>query len=194
MKLRMLNGAHSFLAYLGYLAGYAYISETMADSNFRRAAFDLMMKEAAPTLNMPAGTDLERYAKQLITRFSNPSLKHKTWQIAMDGSQKIPQRLGGSLKHHLAHGTDFHWIATGIAGWMRYVSGLDEQSGIIDVRDPMAAKLHELAQSQDPVSALLGVEAIFDPVIGQNSDVITKISAAYASLIAHGAKATIAAE
>ncbi|MDW3116322.1 fructuronate reductase, partial [Vibrio sp. 1727] len=101
MKLRMLNGSHSFLAYLGYLGGYAHISDTMTDEGYRKAAFDMMMQAQAPSLTMPEGTDLEGYAKLLIERFTNPSLKHKTWQIAMDGSQKIPQRMGGSLRFHL---------------------------------------------------------------------------------------------
>lgn len=52
-----------------------------------------MMQEQAPTLSMPEGTDLNAYATLLIERFSNPSLRHRTWQIAMDGSQKLPQRL-----------------------------------------------------------------------------------------------------
>ncbi len=196
MKLRMLNGAHSFLAYLGYLAGYAHISDTMDDPHFRQAAFDLMMKGAAPSLQMPEGTDLNAYAQQLIARFSNPSLKHKTWQIAMDGSQKIPQRLGGSLRHHLEHGTDFRWLAAGIAGWMRYVSGVDEQGAPIDVRDPMASALRDITKAHPDASvvpALLGVDAIFDPAIGKNPEVITAVTDIYASLVVNGAKATVAA-
>lgn len=93
MKLRMLNGSHSFLAYLGYLGGYETIADTMTNPAYRKAAFALMMQEQAPTLSMPEGTDLNAYATLLIERFSNPSLHHRTWQIAMDGSQKLPQRL-----------------------------------------------------------------------------------------------------
>ncbi|MEM9581703.1 MAG: fructuronate reductase [Pseudomonadota bacterium] len=193
MKLRMLNGAHSFLAYLGYLAGYTHISDTMDDPHFRSAAFDLMTQEAAPSLTMPAGADLRAYAEQLIVRFSNPALKHKTWQIAMDGSQKIPHRLGGSLKHHLAQGTDFPMIALGIAAWMRYVSGMDEQGHSIDICDPLAAELYKRANQPDPVASLLGMEAIFEPEIGRNSDVITKVTQAYNALLQHGAKAALAA-
>lgn len=93
MKLRMLNGSHSFLAYLGYLGGYETIADTMTNPAYRNAARALMLNEQAPTLSMPEGTDLAAYAELLIARFTNPSLKHRTWQIAMDGSQKLPQRL-----------------------------------------------------------------------------------------------------
>ncbi len=197
MKLRMLNGSHSFLAYLGYLGGYDHISDTMTDDGYRKAAFDMMTKAQAPSLNMPEGTDLQAYAAMLIERFTNPSLKHRTWQIAMDGSQKIPQRLGGSLKYHLANGSDFSWIAAGIAGWMRYVSAVDEKGNPIDVRDPMAEQLKAICDEHglnaSVVPALLSVEAIFWPEVGQNPQVIEAISKAYQSLVDNGARATVAA-
>ncbi|CAM3573520.1 Polyol:NADP oxidoreductase [Vibrio aerogenes CECT 7868] len=197
MKLRMLNGSHSFLAYLGYLGGFEHIADTMTDEGYRKAALDMMLKAQAPSLNMPAGTNLESYAALLIERYSNPALKHKTWQIAMDGSQKIPQRLGGSLRYHLSQGTDFTWIATGIAGWMRYVAGVDEQNNPIEVKDPMADALRAICDQHgfntSVVPALLGVEAIFTPDIGQNSQVIEAVSAAYQSLIEKGAKETVRA-
>ncbi|WP_086774067.1 fructuronate reductase [Vibrio coralliirubri] len=197
MKLRMLNGSHSFLAYLGYLGGYDHISDTMTDVGYRKAAFDMMMKSQALSLTMPEGTDLEGYATLLINRFTNPSLKHKTWQIAMDGSQKIPQRMGGSLRFHLEQGSDFSWLATAIAGWMRYVSGVDEQGNEIDVRDPMADTLRQICDQHglnvSVVPALLAVEAIFPAELGQNPQVIDAVSSAYQSLIEHGAVATVAA-
>ncbi|NOH24906.1 mannitol dehydrogenase family protein [Vibrio europaeus] len=196
MKLRMLNGSHSFLAYLGYLGGYAHISDTMTDHGYRKAAFDMMIKAQARSLNMPERTDLKGYAKLLIERFTNPSLRHKTWQIAMDGSQKIPQRLGGSLQFHLTQGSDFSWLATAIAGWMRYVSGVDEQGHNIDVRDPMADTLRQICDEHgfnvSVVPALLGVEAIFPKELGQNPKVIDAVSTAYQSLIDHGARKTVA--
>ncbi len=88
----MLNGSHSFLAYLGYLAGYEHISDCMQDDDFRKAAGKLMMQEQAPTLRIK-DVDLQAYADSLIARFTNPALKHRAWQIAMDGSQKLPQRM-----------------------------------------------------------------------------------------------------
>lgn len=127
MKLRMLNGSHSFLAYLGYLGGYDTIADTMTNPAYRRAALALMLDEQAPTLSMPEGTDLEGYANLLIARFTNPSLKHRTWQIAMDGSQKLPQRLLDPVRLHLQQGDDYRRLTLGVAGWMRYVGGVDEQ-------------------------------------------------------------------
>lgn len=104
MKLRMLNGSHSFLAWLGYLAGHAHVSDCMQDEVFRRAARQLMLDEQAPTLTI-TGVDLAAYADSLIARFSNPALKHRTWQIAMDGSQKLPQRMLDGIRVHLERGS-----------------------------------------------------------------------------------------
>ncbi|MSE29709.1 fructuronate reductase, partial [Escherichia coli] len=125
MKLRMLNGSHSFLAWLGYLAGHAHVSDCMQDDVFRHAARRLMLDEQAPTLSI-TGVDLVAYADSLITRFANPALKHRTWQIAMDGSQKLPQRMLDSIRVHLANGSRWPLLALGVAGWMRYVSGVDD--------------------------------------------------------------------
>ena len=80
MKLRMLNGSHSFLAYLGYLAGYAHINECMEDTAFREAARRLMLNEQAPTLRIK-DVDLTAYADSLLERFANPALQHRTWQL-----------------------------------------------------------------------------------------------------------------
>ena len=98
MKLRMINGSHSFLAYLGYLGGYQYIFETMVDENYHTAISLLMMEEQAVTLDLPERVNVKEYADSLVDRFSNPSIKHETYQIATDGSQKLPQRFCESLR------------------------------------------------------------------------------------------------
>ena len=146
MKLRMLNGSHSFLAYLGYLAGYQHINECMEDENYRRAAHALMLQEQAPTLSVK-GVDLAHYADMLIARYSNPALRHRTWQIAMDGSQKLPQRMLDSVRWHLVHHSDFRLLALGVAGWMRYVGGVDEQGQPIEVRDPLLGMIQQAVNS-----------------------------------------------
>ena len=135
MKLRMLNGSHSTLAYLGYLAGYEYVNTAIADQDLRTLIYDLMTEEVMNTLPRELG-DLGDYRDALLVRFANPALRHRTWQIAMDGSQKLPQRLLGTARDRLARGLSITRIALGVAGWMRYVTGQDEHGREIDVRDP----------------------------------------------------------
>lgn len=196
MKLRMLNGSHSFLAYLGYLGGYTHISDTMTNQAYRNAAFDLMLKAQAVTLTMPEDTDLEEYASSLIRRFANPSLKHQTWQIAMDGSQKISQRFGASLRFHLEQGSDYKWIAMAIAGWMYYVKGTNERGEIIDVRDPLVKtfkSIHVIHKNpEDRVKALLAIESIFDKKLLTNTTFVKTITNAYLLISTQGARSAVA--
>jgi fructuronate reductase len=196
MKLRMLNGSHSFLAYLGYLAGFQHISDTMRDPHFRVAAYNMMIKAQAPTLDMPSGTNLEAYALKLIERFSNQSLKHKTWQIALDGSQKIPQRFGASIRYHLQHDTDYRWLALAIAGWMRYVYAKDEQGELIEVVDPMVDTFQDIyirhGLNAGVVAELLSLESIFGADLSQHKGFVTSVTNAYQLILDRGAAAAVA--
>ncbi|HED2609941.1 TPA: mannitol dehydrogenase family protein [Citrobacter koseri] len=189
MKLRMLNGSHSFLAYLGYLAGFQHISDCMQDSAFREAAYRLMINEQAPTLRI-TNVDLSRYAASLIERFANPALKHRTWQIAMDGSQKLPQRMLEGIREHLARGSDWPLLALGVAGWMRYVSGVDDAGATIDIRDPLSEKIRLLVESSsdaERVSALLSLQEVFGTDLVKNPLFVQAIEQAWRRIAQHGA-------
>jgi fructuronate reductase len=195
MKLRMLNGSHSTMAYLGYLGGYQYVNEAIADPGIRTLIHGLMTGEAALTLPMPAD-ELGRYRDELLARFANPALRHRTWQIAMDGSQKLPQRLLGTIRDNLAAGRSINRAALGVAAWMRYVTGIDEQGKAIEVRDPLAARLRAIADSadRDParlVAGLLGVTEIFGTDLPGNASFRDTVTAHLAALYQNGALETI---
>ncbi|CAK8737438.1 Altronate oxidoreductase [Sodalis praecaptivus] len=169
----------------------------MTHAQYRQAALALMMQEQAPTLSMPAGTDLAAYAKGLIERFSNPSLRHRTWQIAMDGSQKLPQRMLDPIRQHVAEGTDFRHLALGVAGWMRYILGEDEQGNAIEVVDPLSGTFQTLNQryprGPERVQALLGIRAIFGDDLPANARFVTAVTEAYEQLCRVGARAAVEA-
>ncbi|EOL9011562.1 mannitol dehydrogenase family protein [Cronobacter malonaticus] len=195
MKLRMLNGSHSFLAYLGYLAGYQHINDCMEDTNYRRAAQALMLNEQAPTLRVQ-GVDLARYADRLIERYSNPALRHRTWQIAMDGSQKLPQRWLDSLRWHQAHDSAAPLLTLGVAGWMRYVSGMDEQGNAIEVCDPLLNVIQDAVRTSEEgdarVKALLSIREIFGDDLPARPEFVAQVTEAYQLLLDNGARATVA--
>lgn len=198
MKLRLLNGSHSCIAYLGYLAGYQTVSETMADPAFAAHVRRFMDEEVTPTLPVPPGADLGRYKSSLIERFHNPSLKHRTWQIAMDGTQKIPQRWLNTVRERLAAGAPVERLALGVAAWMRYVAGTDERGQPIDVRDPLAAQLRAIADEAGPVAerlapALLGVKAVFGDDLPTNPAFVLPVTMALERLFKDGAQRTVAA-
>ena len=193
MKLRCLNGTHSALAYLGYLAGYETILDAVANPAFKRLCERLWQDEILPTVPQPEGEDLPAYCAALMSRYSNPAIQHRTWQIAMDGSQKLPQRILGTLRDIVAAGRMPKGLCLVIAGWMRYVAGTNEAGQAIDVRDPMADQLKVAARSADPVTALLSIEAIFGSDLASNADVVAAIQSAYQQLLSDGVAKTVRA-
>jgi fructuronate reductase len=195
MKLRMLNGSHSTMSYLGYLAGYEYIADVMQDEAFVRLVHGLMTEEAMPTLQME-GVDLGAYRDQLLDRFRNPALKHRTWQIAMDGSQKLPQRLLGTIRDRLAAGQPFERLALGVAAWMRYVTGVDEKGGEIDVQDPLALRMQAIAADtgDDPEAlyeGLVGLTEVFGTDLRDNQAFGEAVATQLDSLFELGAAETV---
>ncbi|OIQ43631.1 MAG: mannitol dehydrogenase [Roseobacter sp. MedPE-SWde] len=193
MKLRMLNGTHSALAYLGYLAGHETISDAMADARMAALVEQLWQTEIAPTLTPPDGVSLCDYAQALASRYANPQIRHLTWQIAMDGSQKLPQRILGTLNDAMAAGRPCPGLILAVAAWMRYVGGIDENGHGIDVRDPLAARLKALSDGgqtpADKVSALLSVREVFSA--DQAEALKVPVTAAYQRLLEIGARDSI---
>jgi fructuronate reductase len=194
MKLRLLNGSHSALAYLGYLAGFEHIFAVMAEPDFE-AFVRGMMAEVAPTLHVP--TDLEAYQATLIARFANPALAHRTSQIAMDGSQKLPQRLLAPIRDRLCTGAPVDHLCLAVAGWIRYAAGRDEQDRPIDVVDPLATRFATIAAEagRDPAAlaqGFLGLSEVFDADLPRDARFVTRLTDQLRSLIDRGARATIA--
>lgn len=162
-KLRMLNGAHSALAYRGLMAGYGYVHEAIADPDLRAMAERLMREEAAPTIAAAPGQDLPAYAAALVERFANPALNHRLIQIAMDGSQKIPQRWLETLAANQRQGRACPAILSAINAWMNHVRG-DNGAAWGPVDDPMADRLRAVWRAGDRSAvarALFGAGGLF---------------------------------
>ncbi|ADR28402.1 TPA: mannitol dehydrogenase family protein [Escherichia coli] len=192
MKLRMLNGGHSFLAYNGSLAGYEFIWQCMEDANFRSITRQLMINEQARTLNPDLNINIQEYADLLIERFSNRNVAHRTGQIAMDGSQKLPQRaLTPWLKLHQQKQNNAV-LSLLVAGWLHYVIDAVEKSQ--SVADPMNDQLQALIKEQQDAwqqaLALLHLSAIFGD-LSNHQPFINEIKIAFANIKNKGIKATI---
>ena len=190
-KLRLLNGTHSALAYLGGLRGYRTIAEAIGDADLATVAESLMKQDVIPTLVAPPGLDLEVYAASVLSRFANPALRHTTAQVAMDGSQKLPLRLLGTVRERLAAGAVPHWATLAVAGWMVHVAaGRDRAGQPLVLNDPLAAELQAAVggASSPPaiVERLLGVRAVFgsdlveqrawrEDLVGQVAQLLTEL-------------------
>jgi fructuronate reductase len=198
-KLRLLNGAHSAIAYLGALSGHEHVHEAVAVPAFR-AYVEALWDEAQTTLNPPPGLEIAAYREALMARFSNAALMHRTRQIAMDGSQKLPQRLLAGAAERLAAGQGIKAMALGVAAWMKWQSGVTESGEAFLVDDPLAGRTAELLagadNDQDRISALLSLSAVFPPALAADDRLVAAVTGAYLSLGRDGAveAARLAAE
>ncbi|PHR92918.1 MAG: mannitol dehydrogenase [Robiginitomaculum sp.] len=194
-KLRLLNGAHSALAYLGSLAGHEYVDQAMGAPGFERFV-DMLWDEAVTTLKPFAGFDADAYRGELKDRFCNPSLKHRTFQIAMDGSQKLPQRLLGAIRDRRAQGLTSPALSLGVGAWMRWQYAQDEHGQSFVVDDPLAHMTQEAVRSADgnPVQtakALVNIEDIFATDFKDDVHSTTAFSDALSALLNAGAAQTV---
>ncbi len=196
MKLRLLNGTHSTMAYLGYLSGYQTVAETIQDPNFKLFIRYLMDIEITPSIKIE-GIDLNEYKNQLIERYENTALQHRTWQIAMDGTQKIPQRFLQTIRYSLDNDISIDGLCLALAGWMRYVSGVDEQEQEIDVQDPLKQQLAQVWQQagsdlEKVVDGFLSLQSVFDKELASNPKFKATLLSALEKLFAEGAKSSVA--
>jgi fructuronate reductase len=172
-KLRLLNASHSLLAYLGALRGYATIAESVRDDALAGAARRLMYGDVLPTLAAPDGLDLPDYCEQLMARFANPNLRHSTSQVAMDGSQKLPNRILGTISDRLAAGAAPQSAVLVVAAWMAYVARAAAGESGLPLDDPLRDRLATAAVSagDDPralVANLLQIRDIFGDELAQS--------------------------
>ena len=172
-KLRILNGAHSSLAYLGLLRGHVTVSDAMADAALARFVEAMVTRDVVPGLAAPAGLDLPGYVAAVFGRFRNPAIRHLLAQIAQDGSQKLPYRIIDSLRQARADGRPYDRLLVPIAAWMRFLA--DAAGAGRAVVDPLAERLSAAARSARPVRALLAIEQVFPADIAADAGIVTAL-------------------
>lgn len=157
-KLRLLNGAHSTLAYLGLLSGYDTVARAMSVPDVAGLIEDMMRYEIAPTVR-GGDIDLQAYIGQVLDRFRNPGIVHQLSQIAWDGSKKLPIRLLETVADRLAAGQSIDMLALAVAAWIRFV---ELRTGArLPLVDPMAARFATLRGLDD----YLALDEVFPPAI-----------------------------
>ncbi|QUS36225.1 mannitol dehydrogenase family protein [Falsirhodobacter algicola] len=154
MKLRMLNGAHSMLAYAGFHAGHRFVRDVITDPALSRLVLR-HLRAAGATLGPLPGIDIDAYTDRLMRRFANPAIAHETFQIAMDGTEKMPQRIFAPALAARAAGQDLRPFAFAAAAWMRHVAGATHDTPPYDLRDPRAAEMRAALGAGGSVAAAL---------------------------------------
>lgn len=188
-KLRILNGAHSTLAYLGLLIGHATVDDAMRDGVLAGFVERMVREDVIPTL-LPSPLDLQTYASEILARFRNPAIGHKLSQIAWDGSQKLPYRLLDTSAEALAAGRPVDRLAAAVAGWMLFVER-QAKSGA-EIVDPLAAALVAAGRSDDPVSALVALRQVFPERVAADPGFRAATASAADAILRDGPRAALA--
>ena len=188
MKLRLLNASHLAVAGLGWLAGYTYVHEAMADPLLRRYMAALMDRETGPTLAPVPGIDIAAYKRTLIERFANPAIRDTVERVNTDAPLNV---LVDPVRDRLAAGGSVDLLALALAAWMRRMRGVDEAGQPIEIRHPLAHLLAEKAAEggSDP-RPMLGIEQLFGD-LGQDQRLVRAVGQWLASLYAVGSRATL---
>ncbi len=182
-KLRLLNGAHSALTYLGLLRGHTTVYEATQDAELAAFVERMMREDTAPTLRSALGLDIPNYIGTLLNRMRNPAVAHRLEQIAIDGSAKLPYRFFEPLVEVLAAGRPVDRLCLPIAAWMQFV--YERRNGTLN--DPMAAPLQATAKTctgnpAHDVARFLSLDAIFPRGLAHEPRIVAAITRAYGDL------------
>ena len=170
-KLRVLNGAHSALAWLGLTLGCERVSTAMAHDWLGGEIEQLVWHEILPGLPPVSGLDPNAYARSVMARFANPAVSHKLSQIAWDSSQKLPVRILGTVTGNLADGRPVQRLSRAVAAWMRLIVRAAQTGSAMT--DPLQDQLLAAGRacSNDPegdTQRFLALEQVFPPPLAQN--------------------------
>ncbi len=184
-KLRLLNGAHSTLAYVGLLRGRQSVRDAMGDPALATFVRRLMLDDIAPTVRPPQGLDVPAYVEALLDRFRNPAIEHRLSQIAWDGSQKIPIRVLSTVGDAIAAGAPLDRLVVPVAAWIRFVAG--QVAASIALTDPLQGALADLGRAcegdpSDDVKRFLALEAVFPRGLASDAGFVIALERAYAAL------------
>jgi fructuronate reductase len=188
-KLRILNGAHSTLAYLGLLLGHESVAEAMADPALSAFVERLVRDDIIPALE-PSPIDLRCYAGETFARFRNPAIHHKLSQIAWDGSQKLPYRLLETILDARQRRRPLDRLALPIAGWIQFLQR--QACAGAKIVDPLADRLSELARGDDAVEQILALREVFPETLASDPAFRSAVSTAASALRGPGGARTLA--
>ena len=147
-KIRLFNGVHSTLAYIGEVEGIEFVANAIVHPTIAPFIQALQEREMAPSIADTGGIDLISYGATIRKRISNPTLRHRAHQIAMDGSQKMQQRIFDGANELASQGKSAALHQAAIAIWIHFLATNTE------IDDPLAHKLTPQAQISDPQEAV----------------------------------------
>nr|MDT0663267.1 mannitol dehydrogenase family protein [Micromonospora sp. DSM 115978] len=196
LKLRALNGVHSATAYLGALAGRETIADALEIPHLTAVLRRLIADDVAHSFTPPDGVSVVDYGDEVLERFANPVIRHRTIQVAMDGSQKLPQRVLHTIEDLRAAGARPRWAALVVAAWMRFAQGRADDGTELPLDDPLADRIRAALGGADGtpsgvVSALFGLAEVFPAGLAADDEVRELVTEWLTALERHGVEATL---
>ncbi|MHC8320217.1 mannitol dehydrogenase family protein [Pseudomonas sp. GB2N2] len=173
MKIKLLNGSHLALTYLGFLKGYRFVHDTMNDPLFVRYMRTYMDLDVTPQLSAVPGIDLSDYKNTLVERFSNQAIADQLERVCSDGSSKFPKFTVPTINRLIADGQETKRAALVVAAWALYLKGVDENGDTYSIPDPRAAFCQALVADDALITQrLLAVEEIFGTAIPRSPEFV----------------------
>ena len=192
MKIKLLNGSHLALTYLGFLKGYRFVHETMNDPLFVAYMRAYMDQDVTPQLAPVPGIDLGAYKDTLVERFSNQAIADQLERVCSDGSSKFPKFTVPTINRLISDGRELKRAALVVAAWALYLKGVDETGQIYAIPDPRAHFCQALvADDALVVQRFLAVEEIFGSAIAQSPEFVAAFEWCLNSLREAGVSGTL---
>ena len=171
-----LNPLHTALAVYGCMLGYTSIAKEMQDTELKALVEHIGYDEGMPVVTDPGIIRPTDFIHEVLgQRFPNPFIPDTPQRIATDTSLKMPIRFGETIKSYIASDkldvTALTYIPLAIAGWLRYLLGIDDAGKPMEVSsDPLldtlqkqleGIKLGEPSSVGDKLRPILANKEIF---------------------------------
>ena len=199
LKVRLLNGTHSLIAYLGALSGAATIPDSVAHPFIEHAARSVLRGEYLPSVSVPADVDVDAYEEQLFSRWRNTALGHRSSQVGSDGSVKLRQRIPVPALQMLDAGRMPHLLALTTAAYLTCVAplaGFDPGQHAAAMDDPARTLLAGLAarssSGRELAERVLAKHHLLGEELAARADFIERTGELIDTLHAHGPLAAVA--
>lgn len=198
MKVRLLNGTHSLIAYLGALSGVGTIPEAIGLDRIESAARAVLRDEYEPSIEVPSGVDIRAYESELFERWANSALGHRTSQVGTDGSVKLRQRIPEPALLALGNGEMPHLIALTVAGYLSCIAplpgfdpGLHAAAMIDGSRERLAGYAASARNGRELAQRVIGELHLFGDELGSQDAFIARVGELIDTIQRRGVDAAI---
>lgn len=190
-KLRVLNGSHLVMAFVGYLAGYERVDQAIQDPAIRRLVTDYMVRDAEPTLPSIDAMPIKAYQATLIERFGNSRIADRMARICSDGYAKVNNYLMPVIHDLIERRADTSRLSLTCACFLAYLNGRADDGSELTVTEYTLSD-EQIESTRSDRLALLKTPAFFGSIPGPaQQSFLNDVEHWYQSIIDRGAYLTL---